>query len=210
MNDLRIPSAHFDGTEYPAVQESLGFSPRAVYPSTMLFPCTQRHYAICALRDLSGIFRRDPDFWNVISVLEPSVPPIQKQGFLKIHRMVCEDEMDRIAVAGADKELPQSLQLRAVFDFSDQVIGEPLLFHCMFGSSRSPAIALLLMMRDMRLDGFSVVECAKESLDFLMQIRPNAQPNRWILEQGLSLLFAPAELPAAIDVFQTHMARPER
>lgn len=151
----------------------------------MLFHSTQRHYAICSLRDLPAIGRRDPGFWNVISVLENSAPQVPTQGFLKNIRVACDDVTE--FVPGV--EVPGSKQIDEVFRFADSVIGEPLLIHCMFGESRSPAIALLLMMRDMQMDGYAAEECANASRRFLLSIRPQAKPNPLILETGLRMLF---------------------
>lgn len=164
----------------------------------MLFEPTQRHYLVCGLRDLPHVSRRDPDFWNLISVLELSGPPVPTAGFPNHIRVACDDVVE--AVSGS--EAPDSRQIGEVFRFSDRVAGEPLLVHCMFGESRSTAMALLLLLRDMKLDGFSVAESAKESMLFLMTIRPQAKPNPLLLDVGLRMLYSEQEVSVVATTWQ--------
>jgi predicted protein tyrosine phosphatase len=171
----------------------------------MLFPCTQRHYAVCALRDLPAITHRDPDFWNVISVLETSAPRVQAKGMLETYRLNCDDitEIDPTQTQGQEKV--KSQQLNELFQFADRLFGQPILVHCLYGSSRSPGVALLLLIRDMRLDGFSIEECVRESIDFLLTIRPKAMPNAFIVEQGLPLIFDAEELEKVTYLITHHV-----
>jgi predicted protein tyrosine phosphatase len=154
----------------------------------MFIKCTQRHYGICALIDLAGVALRDPNIWNVISVIEPEVPTLSRHGFLDIHRMHCYDIQELVAEKGSSSIAPNTPNFEALFGFTDPKFGEPHLFHCTYGSSRSPAEALLVMIRDMTLDGFSLEECIEESIAFLLSIRPRARTNGVIMEQGLSLI----------------------
>lgn len=169
----------------------------------MLFEPVQRHYAVCALQDLESITRRDPDLWNLISILDTSTPPVPANGFLKRMRVTLDDldQADSTKTILPEVHAP-SRQIEEVFRFADLTWGEPLLVHCKFGESRSPAMALLLMIRDMKLDGYAPGECAISSKEFLLKIRPRAKPNSLILESGLRMLYDDTECRLVRDAWK--------
>jgi predicted protein tyrosine phosphatase len=159
----------------------------------MLIESIQRHFTVCAQLDLPKISRRDPDFWNVISIREPSRPRIPREGFKKILTVICydADSQDPVHFEGM-LGIPRREYLDAVFRFVDSIAGEPILVHCSAGISRSTAVALSLIARKMHADGFGLEEIRKEAPEILLAIRPRATPNPLILELGLAA-FLPAE-----------------
>ena len=145
----------------------------------------QRHLTICAQVDLPAFAKRDPRFWNVISIREPFRPVPDPAGFRQIHTMLC---LDIVGTDGLDENelvhAPSEEHLEELFRFADTIPLEPLLVHCWAGVSRSTAVALTLIVRAMHFDGYSEDEIVKEACDNLLEIRPQASPNPLILEIG--------------------------
>lgn len=147
----------------------------------------QRHLHVCAQIELPRYSKRDPGFWNVVSIREPHRPVPNAAGFRKIHTMLC---LDIVGTDGMDESelihAPRTEHLDDVFRFTDSVLGEPLLVHCWAGVSRSTGVALSLIVRAMHLDGYSEDEIVKEACEILLEIRPQASPNPLVLDIGLS------------------------
>jgi predicted protein tyrosine phosphatase len=147
----------------------------------------QRHLHVCAQVELPAYSKRDPGFWNVISIREPYRPTPNPAGFRKIHTMLC---LDVVGTDGMDESelvhAPREKHLDEVFQFADSVPGQPLLVHCWAGVSRSTGVALALLVRAMHLDGYSEDEIVNKACEILLEIRPQAAPNPMVLEIGLS------------------------
>jgi predicted protein tyrosine phosphatase len=152
----------------------------------MFINSLQRHLNVCAQVDLPAFAKRDPGFWNVISIREPFRPVPNPAGFRKIHSMIC---LDIVGTDGLDENelvhAPRKEHLDEVFAFADSLGTEPLLVHCWAGVSRSTAVALALIVRAMHADGYSEEEIVVEACDTLLAIRPQAAPNPMVLEIGL-------------------------
>jgi len=148
----------------------------------------QRHLHVCAQVDLPSYSKRDPGFWNVVSIREPSRPIPNSAGFRQIHTMLC---LDVVGTDGIEENelihAPRLEHLEAVFQFADNIPDEPLLVHCWAGVSRSSAVALALIVRAMHFDGYSEDEIVNEACETLLALRPQAAPNPLVLEIGLSL-----------------------
>jgi predicted protein tyrosine phosphatase len=150
----------------------------------MFIDCIQRHIAVCGFNDLAGFAKSDRNFWNVISILEPSYPKIAVRGFLKIHHMRCYDVIGKDGLEDDELGIPKPEHLREAFRFSDAVALEPLLVHCRAGISRSTGMAMAIIVRAMFFDGFSEKEIFEQAPDILLGIRPQASPNPMFLELG--------------------------
>lgn len=147
----------------------------------------QRHLHVCAQVELPRYSKRDPGFWNVVSIREPYRPTPNPVGFRKIHTMLC---LDAVGTDGMEESelihAPRVEHLDEVFRFADSVPREPLLVHCWAGVSRSTAVALALIVKAMHFGGYSVHEIVDQACDTLMAMRPQAAPNPLVLEIGLS------------------------
>jgi len=64
-------------------------------PIKMLIPSLQRHLNVGAQIDLPRFSKMDPDFWNVISLREPSRPKPDFSKFASSHTTICYDVMGR-------------------------------------------------------------------------------------------------------------------
>ncbi len=150
-----------------------------------------RHLAVSSIPELEASLKLDKGFWSVISIREPQVP---KPGFLSLakrfHVVICEDreEVD----PKVPSRPPRVEDVRGIFQFVDAYPGEPILVHCLAGLSRSPAVALALIVRGMVQKGWDATHpqpLAEHAVDLLLQIRRKARPNvlflRLCLEQFL-------------------------
>lgn len=159
----------------------------------MFFECIQRHLGVCGFADLPRFAKSDPDFWNLVSILEPSAPRLTIRGFRKIHAVRCYDVTGDEGLDGNDMlGVPRSEHIRAIYAFADSLPGQPLLVHCRAGVSRSAAVALAIIVRAMHLAGATCDEIRVWAPDTLIQIRPQATPNPLILELGFAE-FLPAD-----------------
>jgi len=163
------------------------------------------HLSVCSRADLPQIAKYDPDFWNVISMRSPAQPKIDPRGFLKIHTVMCDDIRNIRATDTDDKcGVPRKEHLQEVFRFIDGIAGEPVLIHCHYGVSRSTAVALSIIVRQMHYDGFSLDEIAREAPEMLLAIRPQAAPNPIILELGLAQFLPEQSVKLLLDGMSSH------
>jgi len=158
----------------------------------MYIECIQRHLGVCGFSDLPRFAKSDPDFWNVVSILEPSFPRLTLRGFRKIHSVRCYDVtgvegLDADDVAG----IPRSEHIRAIFEFADSLPGQPLLVHCRAGVSRSAAIALAILVRGMHAGGTPLATICDFAPETLLLIRPQATPNPLMLELAFAEFLPP-------------------
>ena len=154
----------------------------------------QRHLAVCAQLDLPKMAKLDPSFWNLISMREPTRPPIQQKGFKQIHMVIMYDANTQdVAHFEGMLGIPRREHIEGIYRFVDSIAGEPILIHCWAGISRSTAVALSLIAREMHSDGFGLEEIRKEAPEILLAIRPRATPNPLILELGLAVFLQAEE-----------------
>lgn len=147
----------------------------------MYIECLQRHLAVCAVADLPSFTRRDPKFWNLISLLGPQTPSPVKVNFKDHHRAHFDDVADAKAATGGT--IVNAATMRAILKFVDDRPGQPILVHCVMGISRSPAAVLVLLLRGMISSGEE--HPADAAVESLLTIRPIARPNPLVLEIGL-------------------------
>jgi predicted protein tyrosine phosphatase len=152
-----------------------------------------RHLAVSSIPELERSLKMDAGFWNVVSIREPAVPrPAFLRYAKKVHEEIFEDREN------LDPDLPcappRREHLANIFRFVDESPGEPILVHCLAGLSRSPAVALALIMRGLlaRSDGLGVAPIpVQRAVDLLLQIRPECRPNFLVLQVGLEQFLPP-------------------
>lgn len=150
-----------------------------------------RHLSVSSVSELEASMEMDKEFWNVVSIRGLNMPrPTFLRFARQFHEVLCED------VDGVDATVP-SRPLRTedvvgIFNFVDAHPGEPVLVHCLMGISRSPGVALALILRGMIANGWNAEETTPlvaRAVDLLLQIRRKARPNalflRLCLEQFL-------------------------
>lgn len=177
-------------------------APRSQRPTTtMLIEELGRHLAVSSIPELERSMKMDAGFWNVISIREPAVarPPFLRYA-KRVHEAIFEDreEVDPVVPCAP----PRREHLAAIFRFVDDHPGEPILVHCLAGLSRSPAVALTLIVRgllghDANLGAQSAL--VERAVDLLIQIRPQSRPNTLVLQVGLGQ-FLPADTARELAV----------
>lgn len=156
----------------------------------MMIPELKRHLYVCGVRDVQPILRRDPKFWNVVSIYDPTDPAPTFMGAKSVHRSVFYDVEDAVWAKDAGAKAPQREDIDQIFRFVQARPGEPILIHCRAGVSRSTAIALgLLIQGQIKAGNKNGVMAAVEQL---LTLRPQAVPNSLVLLHALGL-FVSAE-----------------
>jgi hypothetical protein len=92
----------------------------------MFIDCIQRHLAVCAQIDLPRIAKMDANFWNVVSIREPSRPQISRQGFKQIHTVIVYDADTKDAEHyEGSLGIPRRDHFQGIYRFADATAGEP-------------------------------------------------------------------------------------
>jgi predicted protein tyrosine phosphatase len=134
----------------------------------------------------------DPDFWNVISLREPSRPRPDFSKFPASHSTICYDVMGTEGMEETELiHAPSSAHLKEILLFAERTERGPLLVHCWAGVSRSTAVALVLIVQGMHREGTPEERMIEEAADTILAIRPCAAPNPLILEFGLREFLPP-------------------
>lgn len=154
----------------------------------MLLPQLNRHLYVCGLNDVPQVLKRDPGFWHVLSILEPT-----------IRRQVFRDAKSVFHITFYDIENAENTQgmraacaddLTKILAFVDALPpGGGLLVHCRAGISRSAAVALGLIVRGFVERGDQDFE--EEAVQQLLDLRPQAAPNALVLRLLLSTFMTP-------------------
>lgn len=140
----------------------------------------------------------DPDFWNVISLREPSRPRPDFSRFPSSHTTICYDVMGTEGMEESELvHAPSTRHLKEILQFSQMTGQEPLLVHCWAGVSRSTAVALVLIVQGMYREGCAEEEIVEDATETILAIRPCAAPNPLILEIGLNE-FLPSDVTARL------------
>lgn len=161
----------------------------------MWIPELKRHVAVCAAADVPAYLRREPKFWNVVSIRDPGMPPPPMIGARRVHAVSFHDIEDATQRAAAGFRAPRREDIEGILAFADETSGEALLVHCRAGISRSSAAALCLVMRAYAKAGRDPL--VGSAVDMLLAIRPAAVPNTLMLKLGFPL-FLEAERAAEL------------
>jgi predicted protein tyrosine phosphatase len=146
-----------------------------------------KQLAVNSISELERSLKMDSGFWNVVSIREPSVPrPAFLRHTKRVHEAIFEDrEVLDLSDPGAP---PRREHLAGILRFVDADPGEPVLVHCIAGLSRSPAVALALIVRALwNQDSGAVAQhqLVGRAVDLLRHIRPQSRPNVFVLQIGL-------------------------
>lgn len=162
----------------------------------MFVDCLERHLAVCAMRDLPRFAKHDPKFWNVISLLGPEAPTPPRTGFRDHHRAFFNDVRTDAGGAETGIKLVDQGTMRGILKFVDDRPKQPILVHCVAGISRSPAVALVLLLRGMLNMGHG--DPIPKAIDTLISIRPQARPNPLVLRAGLGAFLSQDKVEALV------------
>jgi len=140
----------------------------------------QRHLAVCGMLEVDQFTTRDRNFWNIISIYDPFGARQRWQRAKDIH-YACFHDAEK--ANDEDIRLIESEDIANILRFVDLRPNEPMLIHCKFGVARSTAVALILIVRGLVMDGFEDV--VDSAVDTLLEIRRQACPNGLVLRLGL-------------------------
>ena len=157
----------------------------------MFIACIQRHLAVCSLAELPSFTKRDVKFWNVISLLGPQAQNPMRANF-RDHYRAHFDDVCAAPSPHTDNGLVVSAQtMRGVLKFVDERPEQPILVHCVAGISRSPAAALVILLRGFLAAGESMP--VQTAIEAILAIRPQARPNPLVLQTGLGCFVSEGE-----------------
>ena len=171
-----------------------------------------RHLAVSSIDELDKSIKRDKGFWNVISIREPHVPrPDCLRCAKRFHEVLCEDiEHTDPNVASRP---PRTEDVVGIFRFVDAHPGEPLWVHCAAGLSRSPAVALAIIVRGMverKWDVTDIKPLVGQAIEILVQIRPTTKPNALFLRLCLEQFLSPEQAQELTKELINHLTLRKR
>lgn len=159
-----------------------------------------RHLTVCGVREVDQFTKRDKKFWNIVSILEPSMARQTWRDAKEIHHACFHDAEE--SEEGDGIKLAKPEDILGIFQFIDDRLGQPMLIHCRAGQSRSTAVALGLIVRGLVQSGSANV--AGPAVDYLLEIRRQSCPNALILRQCLGLFLAPDPTDALVKEMLNH------
>ena len=148
-----------------------------VFPPPTTAPCT---ISICGKKDILRVLS-EQKFDGVISIIDPGrhklwfphrVNSMRKQMARyceKILQMQFWDTNDENEVAG-----PRQHHVEAIHDFSKDMNGKKIAIHCMFGISRSPAAAIIVLS--------ALGYPSDVAIEHVLRLQPLARPNLLMLK----------------------------
>jgi predicted protein tyrosine phosphatase len=148
----------------------------------MFLECLQREMAVCHHGEIEALLKDDPGRWHVVSIREPDHPEAVLKDALKAHAVVFKDVLTSTGTHG-----PNAPRLEGILRFVQNSGHAPLLFQCWAGRSRSTAVALVVIVKDLWDQGLDGPDLVRTAIDALLQIRPVAIPNKLVLRLGLEL-----------------------
>jgi predicted protein tyrosine phosphatase len=161
-----------------------------------------RQVAVCSLEGAARVVQADKRYWNVISICGPREQKADWRLVRSVHYACFDDVEDE---SSAVYRSPRAADIADIFAFirslGDGPPPPPLLVHCGEGISRSTAVALSWIYGHLPPSGDRLVK----AVDLILELRPEAKPNRLVLALGLAQFLAARE---ARDVAQRMMAEP--
>lgn len=142
----------------------------------------QRELAICSVNQVGPFLAADPGRWHVVSIRDPAHFKADLSGAKSTCHLAFEDALP---TPGDDGTGPTSTHLEDLLAYADSTAREPLIFQCWAGRSRSTAMALVVLVRELHAQGLTGPELVTTAVDLLLTLRPNATPNRFVLRLGM-------------------------
>jgi predicted protein tyrosine phosphatase len=151
----------------------------------------QRHMTICSLAGALRQVQVDKGYWNIVSIRGAGEPKTPFPSGPKVH-YACFDDIEN--PNSSIHQAAQASDLQSIFKFISKLSpASPLLFHCQMGISRSTAVAMSWILRQLP----PTPNRLSQAVDILLTVRPQASPNHLVLSLGLGC-FMPAN--QAVDL----------
>jgi predicted protein tyrosine phosphatase len=162
------------------------FAARRSASEFMYIEPLKQQMAVCSFEGAERLTSLDKKFWNVISIRSPE----QEKASLPMAKSVynsCFDDVED--EESAFYRSPRATDITSIFEVLRSLESGPLLIHCQMGVSRSAAVALAWIYGHLP----ATEDRASLAIDLLLNLRPQAIPNRLVLKFGLSHFVAPSE-----------------
>ena len=142
-----------------------------------------RQMAVCSFDEASRLITADKGYWSVISICGPREQRAQFKPARSIHYSCFDDVED---ACSAIYRSPRAADVAEIFEFISGLPSSsppaPLLIHCQQGISRSTAVALSWIYGHLP----PASNRLENAVHLILQLRPQAKPNRLVLGLGLA------------------------
>ena len=146
-----------------------------------------RQMAVCSFDGAARLITSDKSYWNVVSISGPR----EQKADLRLAKTIHYSCFDDVEESGsAIYRSPRAADIADIFAFL-RSLGSgpppaPLLIHCGQGISRSTAVALSWLYGHLPPSGDRLVK----AIDLILELQPQAKPNRLVLALGLAQFIA--------------------
>jgi predicted protein tyrosine phosphatase len=152
--------------------------------------------AVCSFDGASRLTGLDKNYWNVISIHGPQERKAELRLAKTIHYCCFNDVEDEDS---ALYRSPRAADIAGIFGFI-RSLGTgpppaPLMIHCQQGISRSAAVALAWIYGHLPPTDDRPVR----AIDLILELRPQAKPNRLVLALGLAQFMELSEAQRLAD-----------
>lgn len=155
-----------------------------------------RQMAVCSFDGVMRLTKMDKDYWNVVSIHGPREQQASLPHAKAIHYACFDDLEEEASPRGRS---PRQEDIATIFDFIRNLDPgpppAPLVIHCRQGRSRSTGVALSWIYGQLPPTN----DRPSWAIDLLLQLRPQAIPNRLVLGYGLAEYMAPTEARRLAD-----------
>ena len=146
-----------------------------------------RHLAVGSREDALRLVKVDSQFWNIISIHGSRIPKAVLTGAKTILYAVFDD----VETLDADGTKVEANTLKQILTFADDTHPGALLVHCQMGLSRSTAVCLAIVARQLQQN--RVPNFLDRAIEILIKLRPQANPNLLVLTRALELILPKAQ-----------------
>ena len=161
---------------------------------------------VCSFDGATRLTSVDKGYWNVVSIHGPR----ERKAALPLAKTVHYSCFDDVEDEDSDHDRsPRADDITGIFDFIRSLASgpppAPLLIHCQQGISRSTAVALSWLYGHLPPSGARFAE----AIDLILELQPQAKPNRLVLALGLAQFMAVHEARRVADriVSEPRLAR---
>ncbi len=152
--------------------------------------------AVCSFDGVGRLLKSDKRYWNVVSISGPRGQKPDLRLAKSVH-FACFDDIEESC--SSIYRCPRAADIADIFAFI-RSLGSgppppPLLIHCGQGISRSTAVALSWLYGHFPPSGERLVK----AIDIVLELQPQAKPNRLVLAFGLAQFMAVHEARSLAD-----------
>jgi predicted protein tyrosine phosphatase len=168
----------------------------------MFIETVGRQIAVCSYDDAVRLVAADKLYWNVVSICGPREQKAELRLSKSVHYAFFDDIEESCSSLYCSA---RAADIAGIFDFirglDSSPSPAPLLIHCQQGISRSTAVTLSWLYGQLPPSS----DRAMRAIDLLLELRPQAKPNRLVLTLGLAHFMSADE---ALHLADTMVSEP--